>query len=248
MNWTCITDDSQDMMQLVELSLKALKHVFVAKPHRLPFEQVSYLKKIAGESGVILQLGTGYKFCPVYCYMLTDLSQTAKLIDVRLKLTNSCNFRMELFYTFDFVTSILNASIIKFDLRSWKNADNLLDMLYCRLDCDNGSMVNITAYTVVEGEPKLEINFAYSETVIFADVFKSQIKKQYRSHDASDNIILDAYCEKTVNDCYLKNFYSACNNDSDAVRTIDKQFQNKILSFQCLREQKILHVAPFSYL
>ena len=232
-----ITDDSPDALRFAELSLKALKHVFIVNPDRFSLTQMQYLKKLAEESGVVLQLGAGYKFCPVYCYMLTESSQTAKLIDIRHKLTNRCNLRMEIFYVLDFITGILNVSILKFVVRSWKNPENLIDMLYYRLDCDNGSVVNITAYTVFDSTPKLEINFASSETVIFADVFKSEIKKQYRTHDASDSIILDAYCEKTVNEKYLQNFYCAINKDSDAVKTTDKHFQNMISSFTIYNTQ-----------
>ena len=224
-----IMDNSKDALHFAELSLKALKHVFIAKPDILDLEQMQYLKKLAQESGVVLQLGTGYKFCSAYA-TLSELSCAAKVINVMYQLTNSCNMKLELFYIFDFVTNILNNNIIKFDFCSWKNAENLYNLFHYRIDCDNGSVVNITFYKIAEGEPKLEITFASSETLICADVFKSVIK-QYRAGAASE-ITLDDYCEKSIRDCYIQNFRRAINNESDAVRTIDKQFQNLISSLR----------------
>jgi len=61
-----IADDSPETMQLAEMSLKALKHVFIARPDRLTIEQIKYLQRLAEESGVVIQLGAGYMFCPVY--------------------------------------------------------------------------------------------------------------------------------------------------------------------------------------
>ena len=223
-------DDSQDVMYVAEFSIKALKHVFIAKPDIFRIEQIRYLKKLAEESGVVLQMGTGYKYCPAY-NVLIESAQTAKVVDVRQQLTGSCNLKMELFYLLDFVTNILNVNIVKCDVRTWKNAENAVDTIHYCLECDNGSMVNITVYTVVEGEPKLEISFVSSETVIFADVFKSIIQKQYRTQDATDCFTLDAYCNTTIYDYYIQNFNRAINKETDAIRTIEKQFENIVLSF-----------------
>jgi len=195
----------------------------------LNMEQMRYLKKLAEESGVILQLGTGYKYCPVY-NKLSEMVQPAMVVDIRHQLVNNCDLytqlTMILTYNFDFVTSILNASISKIDVKSWTKSENSPDVLHCRLECDNGATINMLVFTVVEDNPKLEITFTSTDAVICADIFKSTVEKQYRTCNTIDSIVLDAYSEKTVQQNYLKNFHRAICNDFDAIRNIDKQFQN----------------------
>ena len=224
-----ITDNFPETMELAELSLKAMKHVFIAQPNWLNMDQIQYLKKLAEESGVILQIGAGYRYCPVHD-MLSESMQTAKVIDIKHQLVNDNNLYtrlyLELSYDFDFVTSILKASICKLDVKSWTKYEDSPDVLQCKLECDNGSVVNMMGYTVVEGEPKLDITFTSSDVIIRTEIFKSVIEKQYRAYNVIDNIVLDAYSEKTVHKQYLRNFYLAICNDNDAIRNIDKQFQN----------------------
>jgi len=224
-----ITDDLPEMMELAELSLKALKHVFIAQPDRLDMKQMQYLKKIADESGVVLQFGSGYKYCPAY-HLLAETMQTAMLVDISHQLVFNGDFRaqlnMQLSYDFDFVTSILNANISKLDVKTWIKTENSPDLLHCRLECDNGCAINMMAYPVVETDPKLEMTFISSDAVIRADIFQSIIKKQSRTGNVTDNIILDLYNNKSVHQHYLKNFYLAICDERDAIRSIDKQFQN----------------------
>jgi predicted dehydrogenase len=231
-----ITDDFPETMKLAELSLRALKHVFIARPDSLKMKQMQYLKQLADESGVVLQLGTGYKYCPAY-HILADTMQAAMVVDIKHQFLNNSDLytqlNMKLCYDFDFVTNIMNASISKLDVKTWTKSENSPDMLHCspdvlhcRIECDNGCAVNLMAYTVVEGEPKLEMNFTSSDAVIRADIFKSHIEKLYRSCNVTDRITLDAYNEKTIQQDYLRNFYRAICNHHDAIRNIDKQFQN----------------------
>jgi len=224
-----ITDDMPEMMGLAELSLKALKHVFIAQPGRLSMKQMQLLKKLAEESGVVLQIGTGYKYCPVY-HLLADTMQTAMVVDIRHQLVNNgdicAQLNMNLSYDFDFVTSIINANITKLDVRTWKKTENSPDLLHCRLECDNGCSINMMAYVVVESDPKLEMTFTSPDAVIRADIFQSIIEKQYRTCNTTDNIFLDIYSIKSVHQHYLKDFYRAICNERGAIRNIDKQFQN----------------------
>ena len=224
-----ITDDFPETMALAELSLKALKHVFIAQPGRLNMKQMQYLKKLADESGVVLQLGTGYKYCPVFS-KLSETIQPPMVVDIRHQLVNNCDLytqlHMKLTYNFDFVTGILNASISKLDVKSWTKSKNSPDVLHCRLECDNGCTINMLIYTIDEGDPKLEFTFTSTDAVIRADIFKSVIEKQHRTCNTVDRIVLDAYSEKSVQQYYLKTFHRAICNDLDAIRSIDKQFQN----------------------
>ena len=227
-----IIDNSNDTERSAELSLKAIKNVLIEKPEFLNVEQAISLKKIAEESGVILQLGTGYKFCPVYCNLLKELPKNVKIINVRQLLTEKSSLKMELFYVIDFVTSILNVNTGKFEVKSWKNEENISDLLHCSLDCDNSSIINITTCRTVKSEPKFEIDFVSPQMHITADIFKSTIKKHYHPLNVDINIILESYCEKTVSDCYLQIFNRAVDNDLEAVRIIEKQFQNMITGFK----------------
>ena len=224
-----IADNLPEMFALAELSLKSLRHVFIAQTDRLNMVQMQHLKKLAEESGVILQLGTGYKYCPVY-HKLSEMMQSAMMVDIRHQLVNNSDLYAQLAMIqtcdFDFVTGILNANISKLEVKSWTKSENSSGVLHCRLICDNGSAISMLAYTVAEDEPKLEITFASADAVICADIFKSTIKKQYRSCNTVDNIVLDAYSEKTVQQNYLKNFNRAICKELDAIRNIDKQFQN----------------------
>ena len=225
-----VTDVLPETMQLTELSLKAFKHVFIARPDGLNMEQMRYLKKLAEESGVVLHLGTGYKFCPAY--KMFAKTEQPKIIEVKQQLVKTgdllTKLNIELCYVFDFLTSILNVNITKYDVREWNNSENLPDLLNCRLECSNGCVINMLSCTIDAGKPKLEITFISSETVITADIFKSSVRKQFRANDYEENIVIDDYCEKTVNDCYFENFKRAKNNDLLAIRSIDKQFQNFI--------------------
>jgi predicted dehydrogenase len=224
-----ITDDLPETMELAEFSLKALKHVFIAQPNSLNMMQMQYLKKLAEESGVVLQFGTGYKYCPAY-HLLADTMQTAMVVDVRHQLTYNGDFReqlnMKLSYDFDFVTSILNANITKLDVKTWIKTEKTPDLLHCSLECDNGCAINMMAYSVVETDPQLEMTFTSPDAVIRADIFQSTIEKQSRTCNETDNIILDNYNIKSVHQYYLRNFYRAICNELDAIRNIDKQFQN----------------------
>jgi hypothetical protein len=236
-----IAEDSPETMQLAELSLKTLKHVLIARPDRLNIEQINYLKRLAEESGVILHPGTGYKFCPVY-EMLTQKTVSAKVIEIKHQLTNSGNlysqFRMELFYDLDFVTDIMNTEIRKFSVKSWKSPENLPDIINCRLECDNGCIINIMAYTVTTGKPKLDITFFSSEAIIFADIFGSIIKKLYRTNNLEENIILDAYCEETVYNRYLACFNNAIGNNPVAIRDNERLFQNMAVVHSVMEKTK----------
>ena len=224
-----ITDDLPETMELAEWSLKALKHVFIAQPDCLNMKQMQFLKKLAEESGVVLQLGTGYKYCPAY-HLLADSMQTAMVVDIRHQLVFNSDFlaqlNMNLSYDFDFVTSILNANITKLDVKTWIKTEKTPDLLHCRLECDNGCVINMMAYPVVETDPKLEMTFTSSDTVIRADIFQSIIEKQNRTCNKTNNIVLDPYNRKSVHQHYLKNFYLAICDERDAIRNIDKQFQN----------------------
>jgi predicted dehydrogenase len=225
-----ITDDFPETMHLAELSLKAMKHVFIARPDRLNMNQMRYLRNMAEESGTVLQFGTGYKYCPVY-HLLEKSMQTAQLVDVRHQLVNSGDWYAqlinELSYDFDFVMSVLNTSIQKLDVKTCTASENAADVLHFRLECDNGCTVNMTAYTVAEGDPQLEMTFTSSDAVVRADIFKSLIERRSRTCNTVDSITLDPYNERTTHKDYLKNFYHAICNEFDALRNIDKQFQNR---------------------
>jgi len=224
-----IADNLPETMELAELSLKALKHVFIAQPDLLNMKQIQYLKKLAEESGVVLQLGTGYKYCPVY-HLLAKTMQTAMMVDIRYQLANNndlhTQLKMKLYYVFDFVSDILNTSIAKLDVKTWTKTEKSPDLLHCILACDNGCTVNLMAYTVVDGEQKLEMTFTSSDTVIRTDIFTSVVAKLNRTCNETDNMTLDAYNEKSVQQYYLRNFNRAICNEQDAIRSIDKQFQN----------------------
>ena len=225
-----IADDLPETMALAELSLKALKHVFIAQPNRLNMKQMQYLKQLADESGVVLQLGTGYKYCPAYRLLIENVP-TAMIVDIRHQLVNNGDWytqlNMILSYDFDFATSILNANITKLDIKTWSKHEKSPDVLHCGLECDNGCAINMMAYTVVATDPKLEMTFTSSDAVFCADIFKSVVKKQSRTtSNVADNLMLDAYNEKSVQQYYLRNFYRAICDERDAIRNIDKQFQN----------------------
>ena len=237
-----IADNLPETMDLAECSLKAMKHVLIAQPDRLTMNQIQYLKKLAEESGVVLQLGTGYRYCPVYD-TLTQLMQEAKVVDVKHRLVNGADLyarlNVELSYIFDFVTAILNANICKIDVKTWNTTESSPDILHCRLECDNGCVINLVTYTIAEGDPMLEMTFTSSEAVIRADIFKSTIEKQDRNCDTVDYIILDDYNEKTVHKHYLRNFYRAICNEYEAVRNIDGQFNNKAVADYIVERIKI---------
>ena len=220
-----------ETMVSAEISLKALKHAFITQPDWLNMEQMQYLKKLAEESSVALQLGTGYKYCPVYDTLLETI-QTAKVVDIRHQLVNSgdvnTSWNMILFYDFDFVTNILNADFIKFDVNTWSKTGESSDILHCRLECDNGCIVDMTFYTIDHGEPKLEMTFTSFDAVFRADIFQSVIEKQDLTCNTTDRIILDAYSEKIIHERYLENFRRIVSNELNTIRNIDRQYQNML--------------------
>ena len=232
-----IIDDLPETIQLAELSLKAMKHVFIVHPDRLNIKQMQYLKKLAEKSGVVLQLGTGYLYCPVY-NKLGETMQKAMLVDIRHQIVfNTINLaaltnlvpaqmKMQLSYNLDFVTSILNANIIKIDVKQWNQKENLPNALHCRIVCDNGSMINLMVYTIAEGEPNTEVIFTSSDDIIRAIIFKSIIEKQSRTDNTVNKIKLEAFNEKIIHQQYLKNFYQAICNEHDAIKKIEKLYQN----------------------
>ena len=233
-----MTDDQNEIafpetMEAAELSLKTLNPVFVVHPDLLSMEQIQYLKKLAEESGVAIQLGTGYKYCPAYDILIETL-QTALVIDIRHQLLNSSDLdsqlKIILSYDFDFVTNILNAGFVRYDVKTWTTSGKTTDVLYCRMECDNGSIINLMAYTVDQGEPKLEMTFTSFDAVIHADVFTSVIEKRDLICNTTGRIISGAFCEKSIRERYLENFRRAVCNEPDALRNIDKQFQNLVIA------------------
>ena len=225
-----IAGDSSEIFTLAEKSLKKLKHVYIAQPDRLSLSEIGYLVKLAEESGTVLQFGAGYRDCPVYD-MLAEVDQTPKLIDIKHQFLNTgagiySQLNIELMRDLDFITGLMQADITgKANIKSWNKSEGCFDMLHCRLDCNNGASINIVMQTISEGEPKLEMIFNFSDTVVTADIFKSVAKKQYRRFDVEDSIILDAYNEKAIHKKSLKNFYLAVNNDSAAGLRIEEQLR-----------------------
>jgi len=250
-----ITGDLPETMQMAELSLKALKHVFIAKIGNLNIGQLHYLKKLAEESGVVLQLGTGYKYCSAY-NMMNEATLSAKIVEIKHQLTNSDDIFTQLANDFDFVTSLFNVGISKYNVRSWNNSENIPekkeryrhcgldpqspDLLHCRLECDNGCVINVTIYTIDEGAPKLEIGVITSEMIYNVDIFGAIVKKQNRSGDAIENITLENYNEKNIYDYYMLNFEHAITNNLEALRIIDKQFQNIVVANSVI--ERIRHI------
>jgi len=234
-----ITGDLPETKQIAELSLKALKHVFIAKIDNLNFGQMQNLRKIAEESGVVLLLGIGYKFCSAY-NKLNETVQQSMVIEIKHQLNNN-KFFISLINDIDFVTNLLDVNISKYNVKAWNNTENYPDLLHCCLECDNGSVINATIYTNVEDVPKLEINFITSETIINVDIFGSTIKKQNRTGNVIENITLETYCEKIIYDYYLQNFDRAISNDLDALRIIDKQYQNIVVANSIFERIKPIH-------
>ena len=239
-NVIIINGDLPETMQIAELSLKALNHVFIAKIDNLNFVQLQSLKKIAEESGVVLQLGTGYKYCSVY-NMLNEAALSAKVVEIKHQLVYNNNFFISLINDFDFVTSLLNVGINKYNVKSWNNSENFTHLLHCILECYNGCLINATFYTIDEGTPKLEIGFITSETIYSVDIFEAKVKKQKRSGDTIENITLDTYCEKSIFDNNMQNFNRAISNDLEALRTIDNQFQNIIIANSIIERFSLNH-------
>ncbi len=213
---------------LAEKCLKEMKHVYITQPYRLDIDEIKYLMKLANESGVVLQVGTGYRYCPVY-ESLSKIQQKPRIIDIRHNLLSGVDLlsqlNFELVRDLDFVLGILHANISKIDVKTWTKSESYLDLLNCRIECDNGCSVNMIMHTISEGDPKLEITCNYSDTIIRTDVFKSVIEKQYCDFDVTDSIVLDAYSEKTIHKQYLRNFYKAICNDPEALHQIDDQMQ-----------------------
>ncbi len=225
-----VAGDIPEIMTLAEKSLKGMKHLYIAQPYQLNSREVQHLLKLANESGVVLQLGTGYRYCSTYD-MLAQLEQKPRLIDIRHQLLTSGNgmltqLNAELVRDMDYMLGILKANISKVDVKTWTKSEGYPDLLNCRLECDNGCSVNIVMHTISEGDPKLEFTFNYSDTIVHADVFKSVMEKQYCDFDVSDSIVLDAYNERAMYRQDLKNFYMAIHNDEGAFRRIDEQLQS----------------------
>jgi predicted dehydrogenase len=219
-----------EMMALAERSLKAMKHVYIGQPNQLGMAEVQHLVKLAAESGVVLQAGSGYRYCPAYG-SLVELKQKPRQIEIRHQLVRNnddvlLQLKTELSRDLDLVFGVLHAGVNRTDIKTWTKSDGYPDMLHCRLECDNGSSVNAVLHTVSEGEPKLNITFDLPDMIVKSDVFKSTIKKQYYEYDVVDSIVLDAYNEKTVYRHDLQNFYLAVRNNPDAIRRIEEQLQS----------------------
>lgn len=219
-----------EMMALAERSLKAMKHVYLNQPHQLSIAEVQHLVKLAAESGVVLQTGAGYRYCPAYD-LLVELKQKPRLIEIKHQLVRNnedvlLQLKTELSRDLDFVFGVLHAGINRTDIKTWSKSDGYPDLLHCRLECDNGSSVNAVLHTVFEGESKLNITFNFPDVIVGADVFKSTIKKQYYEYDVVDSIVLNAYNEKTMHRHDLQNFYLAIRNNPDAIRRIEEQLQS----------------------
>jgi hypothetical protein len=240
-----ITDDLPETMALAERSLKAMKHLLVAQPHRLSMAQMQYLKGLAEESGVVLQLGTGYRYCPVYG-ALAETMHTARMVDIRHRMVGGSDLHTrlnrELSGDFDFVTGILKASISKLDIEACTLSGNALDLLRCRIESDNGCTIQLTVSTVAEGAPGLELTFTSPEAVVRADVFKSVIDKQYRSCHVADCTVLDAYSEKAIHRQYLRNFNRAICNEPEAIHSIDELFQSMAAADYIVEHVKQLNI------
>ncbi len=225
-----IAGNFPEMMTLAEKSLKELKHVYIAQPHHLSLTEIQHLVKLAGESGVVLQLGAGYRYCPAYD-QLAELKQKPRIVDIKHQLTKNgeelyAQLNTELAYDLDLVLGVLHADVSKIDIKTWTKSEGHLDLLNCRLECDNGCSVNVVLHTIVEGEPKLEITFDLPDMVVNANIFRSVIEKQYCEYDVVDSNVLDAYNEKTIHKQDLTNFYKATSGDIEAVLRIEEQLQS----------------------
>ncbi len=217
-----------EMMTLAEKSLKAMKHVYIAQPHHLSLSEVQHLVKLANESGVVLQLGAGYRYCPVY-EELAEIKQQPRFVEIKHQIRRRndedllIQLNTELTNDLDMVTGILHTSVRKMDIKSWAKPEGGPDLLNCRLECENGCSVNMLVQILTEGESKLDVVFNYSDLVINADVFKSVVEKHYFDFDVVDSIVLDAYNEKMMHKQDLTNFYLATCNRPEAIRRIEEQ-------------------------
>ena len=223
-----ITDDFPEIMDLAEKSLKRLKHVNIAQPHLLTLNEIRYLVKLADESGVVLQLGAGYRYCSAY-EELIKLEQRPRMIGIRHRLSSEnipSRIYRELSRDLDFVLGILHANICKVDVKTWAKREGSFDLFNCRLECDNGCSVSFMVNTLLEGDSNLEMTFDFSDMIVRANVFKSVIEKKYCNYDVIDSIVLDAFNEKTIHKQDLRNFYKAIQNDPEAIRRIDEQLQS----------------------
>jgi predicted dehydrogenase len=220
-----------EMTNLAEKSVKNHKHVYIAQPHHLGTVELQYLTKLADEAGTALQFGGGYRHYSVY-NALAELKQKPRKVEIRHQLSCSetdlfTQLNTELARDIDFVLGTIHANISKIDLKSWcKTEDGYADMLECRLDCDNGCVINVVMHATPESASKLELVYDCSDLVVNADVFKSVIEKQYCDYDVLDSIVLDAYNEKTAHKNDLINFYRAIANDTDAAHRLEEQLQS----------------------
>ncbi len=224
-----IAGDFPDVMALAERSLKGMKHVYIAQPHRLSLENVQYLVKLADESGMTLQMSPGYRYCPAYEYF-AELNQKPIMIDIRHRLPDTSENLMmrlntELVRDLDFVLGIIRANVNKVDVKTWTRSKVYLDLLNCRMECDNGCLINLVMQTIPEGDPKLEITFNFPDIIVRTDVFKSVVEKQYNRFDVTDSIVLDAYSEKMIHKQDLKNFFMTVTDSNGIGRRIDEQLQ-----------------------
>ena len=225
-----IAGNFPEMMILAEKSLKRMKHVYIAQPNQLSLTEIQHLVKLSNESGAILQLGAGYRFCPAY-EQLAELKQKPRIVDIKHQLARNgeeayTQLNTELAYDLDLVLGVLHAEISKIDIKTWTKTEGQPDLLNCRLECDNGCSINIVLHTVTEGEPKLELIFNLPDMVVNVNVFRSIIEKQYCEFDVVDSNVLEAYNEKNIHKQNLTNFYKAICGDQVAIIRIEEQLQS----------------------
>ncbi|MDR1864605.1 MAG: Gfo/Idh/MocA family oxidoreductase [Bacteroidales bacterium] len=224
-----IASDFPNIMSLAEKSLKALKHVYIAHPHRLTLDEMQYLSKLAYESGKTVQLGVRHNYCSVY-ESIAELNKTPQTVEIMHQLPQSTEdfcmqVKSELPYDLTFVLGILSANITKIDIHTWSKPEVHSDLLQCRLQCDNGSMVHLNMQTYAAGNPKLEVMFYYPDMELKADVFQSVIEKHYYEYDVVDSMVFDPYNERNICKQDLINFGKVACGDHAAISLIEQQLQ-----------------------
>ncbi len=217
-----------DTTLLAEKSLKNFKHTYITHPYLLPMDEIQHLIKLANESGMILQLGIGYRDCAVD-KALRNLSQTPALININHQMVQSDDVYTQLQTTLssdlDLIIGILHINFRKTDVKTWTKTDGFPAILHCHLDCDNGSTLHTTIRMIAEGEPKLEVTFHLPDRIVRTDVFKSTVETQYCELDVIDNQTLEAYQEKAIYKAAFNNFYHAISGKQESIRSIDEQIQ-----------------------
>ncbi|MDR2036391.1 MAG: Gfo/Idh/MocA family oxidoreductase [Bacteroidales bacterium] len=223
-----ITDDVPEIMFIAERALKEMKHVYITHPQNLSLDEIQYLVKLANESGVILQLATRHRYCPVYNHV-SELG-IPRVVEVKhhMKRNKSelcTQIKSELAYDLDFILGIMNANIAKIDVKTWSVSERNPDLLNCRLECDNGSYINIMMHTILDGDPKIDFMFNFPDVIVQADIFKPVIEKQYCAYDVVDQIEIENYNSKMVYKQDFVNFEKAILDDPDMLSQIEQQLQ-----------------------